>query len=203
MASGSAAVLPASWVAAGYGVPGCCSRHDREASEYRKIKLISKPPGWSYALLLVGALGFLVAVLVTQKSVTAPRWPFCADCARTSRVVRPIALVGLALGMVGIVFGAASAGRSGGPILFLAGWVVLLVAAVVAGRAHPRALSGAFVSADGMQVVVPKAQPQFGAQVAAAHHQAHQQAHQQAQMHAWQQAQARPQMGQPGGPQRF
>ena len=55
-------VLPAYWVSSGHGLPPVCSRHGEPAADGVAISVPSRPPGWAYALLVVGLLPFVIAV---------------------------------------------------------------------------------------------------------------------------------------------
>jgi hypothetical protein len=117
--------IPANRVGAGQGLPPVCSRHGEPAVEFVRTRLQSRPPGWAYALLLLGALPYIIAVNATRKVVVAPFWPFCAQC-KTFRVRRLIiGLLVMAAGVCLIFIGGAVASgvpdqpnRTSGMIIF-------------------------------------------------------------------------------------
>src|SRR6185436_15165607 len=74
--------IPSHWVAVGYGVPEVCTRHGQPAVERKKVTVVSRPPGWSYALLLARAIPFAIVATAVRKTVKAPVWPFCPECKR-------------------------------------------------------------------------------------------------------------------------
>jgi hypothetical protein len=172
--------IPAFWVAAGQGVPTVCARHGQAATTPKKCQFMSKPPGWSYLLILVGVLAFLIAVMVTRKTVKAPIWPFCDTC-RSGRTrwlaiglgvaaVSAVAMVaGIALPSAGSPdsTGTASDASSWGVGMFVVGLLGLCVGLLVAARANWVTVAGGVTSPDGQWVTFPKAHPAFAAQVQA------------------------------------
>lgn len=85
--------LPAAMVTSGAGIPAVCSRHGDPAVRGRRVQFISRPPGWSYVLLLAGALPFVLVTMVLRKTLVAPRWPYCYRCNNRIRFSRLGALV--------------------------------------------------------------------------------------------------------------
>jgi hypothetical protein len=159
--------LPASWVAAGYGVPGCCTRHGEPATQPRATALISRPPGWTYALLLAGALPFLIAVMVLRKTVTSPAWPFCARCValRKTLLLRGLGTLGLAAAVFVLGIALASAGSDVAVVfVVLLAAVLVITGIVVTTRSAAPLLARAVVSGDGQWVVVREADERFAAE---------------------------------------
>ena len=183
------AVLPASWVAAGYGVPQVCSRHGELAVEGAKTRIHSKPPGWAYILLALGALAFLIAVYSTRKTVVSPSWPFCDRCKVLRTRLLVAGVLGIAAGVIlfcgGISFAMAVGEGAVGEEIQEADWLgtvlgvsvlvgicVLIAGAIVASRSTRAAVADARVSEDGVWVEVWKAHRGFCEQVAAVARQA-------------------------------
>ncbi len=83
-----------------------CARHGERADRPAPVVFRSRPPIWTYALILLGVLPFAIVATILQKRIKAPAWPFCARCgeARLARVAGGIGLVFLAV----IVFVAVS-----------------------------------------------------------------------------------------------
>src|SRR2546423_3176717 len=142
--------IPANWVGAGYGVPTVCSRHGEPAERMRRIRLISRPPQWSYVLLVVGALPFLIVVHALRKTVKAPAWPFCVQCRSRSRLWASIGLGMVALAVVTWVGAAVVSDENVSPLLVLFGVLLLIAGIVVASQAAPQNSTRAQVSGDGM-----------------------------------------------------
>ncbi len=162
-------VLPANWVAAGYAVPQVCARHGEPAAEGVRTRFQSRPPSWSYVLLILGALPFLIVAYSVRKTVYAPSWPFCAQCkALRTRllVIGCVTLVaGAALFAGGVVAsGGATDGNSVGGLLLLVGLFVAIAGLVVMGLSGRTALARARVSQDGVWVEVLKPDPRFAQQ---------------------------------------
>ena len=159
--------IPAAWVAAGRGVPDLCGRHGEPAVEHRKVSMFSRPPAWSYVLILGGVLLFVIVALALRKTVVAPRWPFCTRCLdlRSRRRKTGLALLGGALAVLVASFATAIATTNAnvgatvlgiGNLLFLAG---LIAGLVVLTQSAWRAVAAAVVSGDGLWVSVPATVP--------------------------------------------
>jgi hypothetical protein len=150
--------VPAGQVAAGQ-LPHICPRHGEQPIEMKKVRLVSKPPPWTAVLILLGGIVYLIVVMVLRKTVQAPAWPWCAQCkaARTRNL--GIGLGVAALGILLFVIGA-SLGDDGA-VLFLFGFIALLVGLIVAARSNPQVVSSAFVSQDGSAVEILKGDERF------------------------------------------
>ena len=156
--------IPVGWVATGQGVPDVCARHGEPAVERRKVSISSRPPGWSYFLIFVGVLLFVIVTLVLRKTVVAPNWPFCERCKELrSRWIRTG--LGLLGGAVAVLVGSTAIGVAAinddavsapfliiGNLLFLGG---LIAGVVVLAQSSWRAVAAAVVSPDGHWVTVP------------------------------------------------
>ncbi|MEU4216018.1 hypothetical protein [Actinoplanes sp. NPDC026623] len=168
----------------GAGVPAVCSRHGEPAVLRKRVKFQSKPPGWAYALLIAGALPFLIVVLVMRKEVQAEAWPFCAQC---QQMHKTRTLLGLALFLPLVlifVLAFANPDGGGGPALVVLMFATIFgsIGGIVAlARGGYRMLSQGFVARDGNSVGFAKAHPAFAAEARAAYdHAARQYAAQQA-----------------------
>jgi hypothetical protein len=160
--------IPATWVAAGYGIPTVCARHGAPAQPRAKVRFISRPPTWSYILIIAGAVIFLIVVLATRKTVLAPAWPFCEKC-RAMR--RRLAMIGwsvasgaVLLFILAIVVAASSSSDAAGGVaalMFLLSFLAILAGAIVVGRSAWPAIAGGQVSGDGVWLQVTRPSPAF------------------------------------------
>jgi hypothetical protein len=151
--------IPAGQVAAGH-LPHICSRHGEQAIEMKKIKLISKPPSWAPFLIILGGIVYLIVVMAMRKTVQAPAWPWCAQCKAQRGRNLGIGLGLILLGLLLFVVGAAM-NSDGGAFMFLLGFVAAIAGIIVAARANPQQITGAFVSQDGNFVELKKANDRF------------------------------------------
>jgi hypothetical protein len=162
------AQIPAAVVASGNGMPGCCAKHGQPVALTKKLQLISRPPTWTYVLVLAGALPWLIVVMMLRKTVVAPAWPFCADCVGGRTKQLGIGLGVLALGVVSFIVPMAVMPDSGaGALLVLLGLVLITTGFILAVRAGWRFQSRAEASKDGLAVLVRDANPQFVQQIPA------------------------------------
>ena len=162
--------LPAGLVASG-SAPPVCSRHGSPPTTHRKATFISRPPGWSYLLLLIATLIFLIVVLSTRKSVTAPGWSFCGRCQsrRKSFLLGGLGLlVGCVLAFVGALASVSQPTESDPnpsgavpAILFLLSVVALIAGVVLVGRSAAPIIAGGVTSRDGLWVEFAKPAPAF------------------------------------------
>jgi hypothetical protein len=181
------AQIPANWVAAGYGVPDVCSRHGEPALDRKRVRFISRPPQWSYVLIVFGALIFVIVAAAMRKTVWAPAWPFCARCREYRKRMAGIGLgiVGLSVVMfVGsIAIGSANSDSDTAGSLAAFG-VLLAIVAFIAGlavavRAASPAVAGGQVSQDGAWLLLPRAHEEFARRLQAVQSGAPQQQYQQ------------------------
>jgi hypothetical protein len=150
--------VPAGQVAAGQ-LPHLCPRHGEQPIEMKKVRLVSKPPPWAAALILLGGIVYLIVVMALRKKVEAPAWPWCAQCkqARTRNLYIGLGVVGFGI-LLFIIGGALG---DDGAFLFFLGFIALLVGLVMALRANPQVVSSAFVTQDGNFVEVLKGHERF------------------------------------------
>lgn len=155
--------LPAAMVTAGGGIPAVCSRHGDPAVRGRRVQFISRPPGWSYVLLVAGVLPFMLVATAMRKTLVAPRWPFCASCNNRIRRSRlgALALILAAVGSVvaGITLSGqdsllAAVGLALFTILFVAGLIVLV-------SSDPTRVARGVVSRDGYALRLREVAPVF------------------------------------------
>src|SRR2546430_7500914 len=95
--------IPAQWVSAGQGVPDLCVKHGLPSTQRRRLRLISKPPGWALPLIVFGAIIYVIIVTAVRKTVIAPAWPFCDECKRQRSRFLLIGLGLLILSVVGFI----------------------------------------------------------------------------------------------------
>ncbi|HTJ35601.1 MAG TPA: hypothetical protein VL738_20465 [Dactylosporangium sp.] len=150
--------VPAGQVAAGQ-LPHVCPRHGEQAIEMKKVRLISKPPGWTILLIFLAVIVYVIVVSAIRKKVQAPAWPWCEQCKAARSRNLGIGLGVLGLGVLLFIVGVAM-GEDGGALLFL-GFVGLLIGLIVALRANPQVISSAFVSQDGAFVDITKGDERF------------------------------------------
>jgi hypothetical protein len=173
----NASQIPAGWAAAGYGLPDVCVRHGEPAVERRKVSFSSRPPAWSYFLILVGVLLFVIVALAMRKTVVAPAWPFCARCKelRSRRLKTGLGLLGAAVAaLIGstVVAATVPGDDTVGATILIAGYLLFL-AGLVAGlivveQSSWRAVATAVLSPDGRWIGVPSPSQAFGERAAAA-----------------------------------
>ncbi|MFI1992902.1 hypothetical protein [Actinoplanes sp. NPDC020271] len=176
--------IPSGLVANGAGIPDVCSRHGEPASVRKAVEFWSKPPTWSYLLIALGALPFVIVTLILRKKVRAQAWPFCPQCEKLHKNRLIIGIVLIALLPLSFVI-AGSAGDTGA-LLVLVAFLAAFAGIIIVSRSTYRMLPWGFVSRDGSTVDLPKAHPQFVAAAQAAYAQA-------AQQHAaWQASQHAP-----------
>jgi len=156
-------------------MPDVCARHGEPAVQRRKVSFSSRPPAWSYVLILVGVLLFVIVAMAMRKTVVAPAWPFCARCTqlRSRRLKTGLGLLGAAVAaLIGSIAVAAvvttddTAGATiliVGYLLFLAGFVA---GVIVLGQSSWRAVAAAVLSSDGLWLSVVSPSRAFGEQVA-------------------------------------
>ena len=77
--------IPALALAA-HGLPqlGLCPRHGQQTTRTSRRSFSTRAPAWSYLLIFVGLLLFLVVVLSVRKQVAGP-FPECRECDRDRR----------------------------------------------------------------------------------------------------------------------
>jgi hypothetical protein len=148
-----------------------CSRHGEPAAQHRRVKLISRTPQWAYVLLVLGLVvfglvPFIIVTLALRKTVNAPAWPFCTHC-HALRKRRLLIGSGLFVGGLVLLAVGLALPRSIGAIGGLAFIILILAAATAVSYSTWRAISGAWVSRDGLWVEVPTAHQRFAEQVAA------------------------------------
>ncbi|GAA4251475.1 hypothetical protein [Dactylosporangium darangshiense] len=150
--------VPAGQVAAGQ-LPHICPRHGEQAIEMKKVRLISKPPGWAIVLILLAVIVYVIVVSALRKKVLAPAWPWCEQCKAARSRNLGIGLGVLGLGVLLFVIGAAMG--ENGAALFLFGFLAFLIGLIIALRANPQVISSAFVSQDGAFVDITKGDERF------------------------------------------
>lgn len=164
--------IPAAVVATGNGMPSCCAKHGQPATLGQKLALMSRPPGWTYALIFFGALPFVLVTMAMRKTVTAPAWPFCAECAaaRKKQLTVGLSIVAAAVLVMIFPFAALPDDSAVAGVLFLLGFLLLVVGAIWSLRGGWRFQSAAEVSRDGAYVLVRDAHPQFVQGIPVAQH---------------------------------
>jgi hypothetical protein len=149
--------IPAQWVSAGQGLPDVCVRHGLPATERRRIRLISRAPGWAIPLILFGAVIYLIVVMAMRKIVIAPAWPFCGQCQQDRARLQRIGLVLLGVGVLGLIGSIAALGplhADIGGLGILLSIFLLLAVLVVLGQSSWVRATRAQVSGDGQWVQV-------------------------------------------------
>ena len=154
--------IPAGRVAAGQ-LPQVCAKHGHAAIATKSVKIISKPPAWAAVLIILGLLPYLIVVMLLRKTVPAPAWPWCEECASERKTRFSVGFGALGLGVL-LFIGAFASGDSNSSLaglLGLAGVVALLVGIVFAARGGTLPITGAFASKDGQFVEIPKGSDHF------------------------------------------
>jgi hypothetical protein len=165
--------IPSTLVQNGTGIPAVCAKHGEPAAVHKPVRFLSKAPGWSYLLILIGVLPFVIVNMLIRKEVQATAWPFCASCVKLHNTRLPVG-IGLML-LWPLSFVAGSAAGDIGALFVLLGFVSLIVGLGLATRGTYRMLPWGFASRDGSTVDFPKAHPAFVAGAQAAYAQAAQQ----------------------------
>jgi hypothetical protein len=162
-----------------------CSRHGNPGVRTQRTRFVSRPPGWAYLLLLVGALPFIIVALVLRKTADVRGWPICNDC-RARRRTMLLAGFGTLAGSV-VMFVASisalstptdsttggevttsSSSASAAAVFLVFGAILLFVVGLliaVQGGAVP--LAGGMVTQDGGWIEFRKPAPAFAEQVRA------------------------------------
>ncbi|BEL03980.1 hypothetical protein Q0Z83_021710 [Actinoplanes sichuanensis] len=161
--------IPSSLVQNGTGIPGVCTRHGEPVVLHRAVKFISKPPGWSYLLIIIGFLPFIIVTSLLRKEVQATAWPFCAKCVETHKNRMIVGWVLMAALPLSVAIGW-NMGEAGVTVIFIA-LLPFIIGFALANRGSYRLLPWGFTSQDGSTVGFPKAHPGFvdAAQAAYAH----------------------------------
>ena len=146
-------------------LPGLCALHGRDATHRVTARFVSGPEPWSYVLLLVGGLPFVIMYLVLRRTLVAPAWPVCDACLGRMRTVGRVGWAMLAGGGVAFV-GGLSAGIAGYPYAggytMFAGLGVLVISPIVlALRRDPILGLRIAIPKDGRSVVLRNPDPAF------------------------------------------
>ncbi|GAA1412014.1 hypothetical protein ACFQZ4_47110 [Catellatospora coxensis] len=162
-------LIPASWAAVGHGIPSVCSRHGLAATLRARTRFESAPAGWTYALIPLGLLAFLIVRAVTRHVVDAPVWHYCDRCRSRRRRQRVgfglLTAVGFAIPV------AAMASAADGPVASLltaAAVIALIVGYIGLVRARWEVIAQARVTRDGQWIAVRDPAPEFDAEFTAA-----------------------------------
>jgi hypothetical protein len=148
-----------------------CTRHGQPATRFDRVLFRSRPPYWSYLLLLSGIIPFLIVVVIFQRRIHSPGWPFCRDCGRL-RLVRILGGAGLVLlAIVSVIgFAAAAPESDAAAVAGFTLFAVLLVGGLtlisVAGRP---AVARGYALPDGAAVRIKNPDRRFVDQVRAAY----------------------------------
>ncbi len=157
-------VVPAQLAVSGVGVPDVCTRHGEPAVIRPKTIFQTRPPSWSYFLILLGALPYLVVVLALRKRITAPGWPMCARCRGRRRTLR---LVALGLFLLTILSFAAGFVTTGDSELVAAAIIVAFVAflgwAIALNLSAEGVLARGDLTQDGQSLRLRRVSPAFAA----------------------------------------
>lgn len=166
--------LPAALVAADGGLSSLrvCARHGEPAVEHRRTVFRSPVPRWTYALILLGVIVFLIVAFFVPRRVKAPAWPFCPRC-RQLRVIRLLTGIGLMLVSALALVLAASllpAESSYGNLVGLPFVLVFIVGIGVTSMASSGSIAAGTVSGDGASVHIRHPHPRFAEEAAAVQH---------------------------------
>ncbi len=153
-------VVPAGYVSSGW-VPAGCTRHQRATVATRKVTFLSVLPTWSYLLIFVSGIVFVIYAAVTRKKVVALAWPLCGECVATRRSNMRRVWVGVG-GVIPLLFISNTIDNSlhltniamVTSVIALAGLPLLAAISGILG-AYTRIIGGT-VTADGEFVVFPR-----------------------------------------------
>lgn len=162
--------LPAALLSSSWGPPTLCVRHGEPAFGNKFVKFMSPQPLWTYILLPLGVIPFLLVTVMVRKWVEVKAWPFCVRC-RHERKRNILFSVGLLVG--GIFVPTPVAGLLGGRgdtlfAIILLGLLVSVAGIVLAVRWPWVWYAGGRVVEGDQMVEFPKAHERFAAQVAIA-----------------------------------
>ncbi|MEV0460833.1 hypothetical protein [Catellatospora methionotrophica] len=162
-------LIPASWAAVGHGIPSVCSRHGLPATLRARTRFESAPAGWTYALIPLGLLVFLIVRAATRQVVDAPVWHYCDRCRSRRRQQRVwfalLLAAGFAIPVAAIVL---ETGEPAAPILMAVALLTVIVGYVGLARARWEVIAQARVTRDGLWIAVRDAAPAFDAEFTAA-----------------------------------
>jgi hypothetical protein len=156
--------IPSVQVTAARDLPQVCARHGRPADQMKSLRFASRPPVWTYALIPLGLLFFLIAVVVMRTDVWAPKWPWCSRCGRL-RVVRLLAGLTLFAGAFAILPSVADQRETATTVVTAVLVLALALGSVLLARSYASAIVGAHVTRDSQSVRIPRAHVRFAAQV--------------------------------------
>ena len=142
--------LPAPMAASGYGLPEVCQRHGRPAVARQRITFQSRPPVWTYILIFLGFLLFVIVALVLRKKIVAAAWPVCDACLATRK------RLAIGMGVTGGVVVLAFLSRSPG-LIFLTIAAAIVVLAVLGSQRAWANVQAANVTNDGGSLVLRRA----------------------------------------------
>jgi len=116
--------VPAHWVGQNY-LPPICARHGGSATTRVRRKFYTRPPGWTYVLILISVLIFAIVTLSMRKTVSTAL-PACGQCTHDRRQFVALAISGwVAVLAIWVV-----AGTFASSAIFLLGLVAILAALV-------------------------------------------------------------------------
>jgi hypothetical protein len=159
------ALIPATWVRSGHGIPDLCSRHGERPTRRRRIVIESSPPGWTYATIPAGLLIFGILRAVFRKAIVAPAWPFCDRCRRRRAVAIATAGGVVGAGLVVAVIGFQSPSDNVTVELLALGLAIVLAGYAGFHWARPAVVAGTTLTRDGLYVLLKRANPLFAAQL--------------------------------------
>lgn len=155
-------LIPASWAAVGHGIPSVCSRHGQAATLRARTRFESAPAGWTYALIPLGLLVFLIVRAATRVVVDAPVWHYCDRCRRRRRQQRVwfglLTAGGIAIPITALV---TQADGPAATLLTGAGLIALIVGYLGLARARWEVIAQAQVTRDGHWIAVRDPAPEF------------------------------------------
>ncbi|HEY6745217.1 MAG TPA: hypothetical protein VI357_05810 [Mycobacteriales bacterium] len=163
--------IAAPLVSGGRGLPQLCVRHGEPATQHKWVLFRSRPPRWTYLLILFGLLPFAIAAGALQKRVKVTAWPFCPRCARlrTSRLLTGTTMVVVAALAVGVLAAVTPEGSAYGPPIVLAFLALVIAGLGIAAKAGRTAIASGYVAQDGTMLRVRRSHPRFAEHVAGMH----------------------------------
>ncbi|WBC15418.1 hypothetical protein O7600_00875 [Micromonospora sp. WMMA1998] len=143
------------------GVPPVCVRHAIPATRRKPVLFRSTPPTWSFLLILLGVLPFVIVATIMQKRVTVPNWPFCRACTHL-RIRRLLGGIGMAvLGFIAVIGFSATMPPSSSltAVVVTLSFAVLLAGVVFASTSGWATIAAAKLTSDGTSLRLRKAHP--------------------------------------------
>jgi hypothetical protein len=136
---------------------GTCPRHNRAGVRTKKLTFSTKPPMWTYVLILVGVLVAVIVMAVLRKQVSGDAHE-CDKCVQARRRFRAIVIAAWVFD-IGLLLAA------GGSDIAVIAWIVWTLGALIYSFTGATHNVRGFLSPDRTWVEIKNADPGFAAAV--------------------------------------